>query len=89
MLICVADANVTFGLDLPDQWLFDMIDEFVYQFQSFCQWRHKTKNRTPEEIARLKQNKDVWHVRNVLITLHELCEKVDIQSVLSKGDMYV
>ena len=28
-------------LELPDQWLWDIIDEFIYQFQSFCLWRAK------------------------------------------------
>ena len=27
------------NMQLPNQWLWDMIDEFIYQFQSFCQYR--------------------------------------------------
>lgn len=24
-------------VELPNQWLWDIVDEFVYQFQSYCQ----------------------------------------------------
>ena len=42
-------------MQLPNQWLWDMVDEFVYQFQSFCQYRAKMKNKTEQEIALLRQ----------------------------------
>ena len=28
-------------LDLPVQWLWDMVDEFIYQFADFCRFRTK------------------------------------------------
>ncbi|KAL0394062.1 UNVERIFIED_CONTAM: Eukaryotic translation initiation factor 3 subunit L [Sesamum latifolium] len=43
------------NMQLPNQWLWDMVDEFVYQFQSFCQYRAKMKNKTEQEIALLRQ----------------------------------
>lgn len=43
------------NMQLPNQWLWDMVDEFVYQFQSFCQYRAKMKSKTEQEIALLKQ----------------------------------
>ena len=43
------------NMQLPNQWLWDMVDEFVYQFQSFCQYRAKMKNKTEQEIALLTQ----------------------------------
>lgn len=27
------------ALELPDQWLWELVDEFVYQFQTFAQYR--------------------------------------------------
>lgn len=42
-------------MQLPNQWLWDMVDEFVYQFQSFCQYRAKMKSKTEQEIALLRQ----------------------------------
>ncbi|CAH8272361.1 unnamed protein product [Arabidopsis lyrata] len=44
------------NMQLPNQWLWDMVDEFVYQFQSFCQFRAKLKNKTEQEIALLRQH---------------------------------
>lgn len=43
------------NMQLPNQWLWDMVDEFVYQFQSFCQYRAKMKNKTEQEIVLLRQ----------------------------------
>ena len=47
------------NMQLPNQWLWDMVDEFVYQFQSFCQYRAKMKNKTELEIALLRQHYQV------------------------------
>lgn len=49
-------------MQLPNQWLWDMVDEFVYQFQSFCQYRAKMKSKTEAEIALLKQFDQVFCV---------------------------
>jgi translation initiation factor 3 subunit L len=46
-------------MQLPNQWLWDMVDEFIYQFQSFCQYRAKLKQRTDHELALLKQVDEV------------------------------
>ncbi|KAK1370035.1 hypothetical protein POM88_036127 [Heracleum sosnowskyi] len=43
------------NMQLPNQWLWDMVDEFVYQFQSFCQYQAKMKTKTEQEISLLKQ----------------------------------
>lgn len=48
------------NMQLPNQWLWDMVDEFVYQFQSFCQYRAKMKNKTEQEIALLRQYDQVF-----------------------------
>jgi translation initiation factor 3 subunit L len=47
-------------LELPPQWLVvgDMIDEFIYQFQEFCQYRAKLK-KSNEQINKLKANPQV------------------------------
>ncbi|KAH6577596.1 hypothetical protein BASA50_002927 [Batrachochytrium salamandrivorans] len=69
-------------LDLPSQWLWDIIDEFVYQFQSFSQYRNKLKHKTDEEIALLKERPDVWNVHNVLNVLYSLIQKSKINEQL-------
>ena len=41
------------NMQLPNQWLWDMVDEFVYKFQNFCQYRAKMKNKSEQEIVLL------------------------------------
>jgi translation initiation factor 3 subunit L len=76
-------------LELPIQWLWDIIDEFIYQFQSFCQHRAKlvkkgqnAPNNIHEEINLLKKNNDVWNVHSVLNVLHALVAKSNINKQL-------
>ena len=48
------------SMQLSKQWLWDMVDEFVHWFHSFCQYRAKMKNKTEQEIALLRQNDQVY-----------------------------
>ncbi|KAG7440443.1 uncharacterized protein BT62DRAFT_983109 [Guyanagaster necrorhizus] len=41
-------------LELPEQWLWDIIDEFIYQYQVFCTWRSKVASKTDEELGILE-----------------------------------
>ena len=40
------------NMQLPNGWLWDMIDEFVYQFQSFAQYRGKLSMKSAEEVRK-------------------------------------
>ena len=42
------------NMQLPNPWLWDMIDEFIYQFQSFCQYRAKLKTKSDQELELLR-----------------------------------
>jgi len=64
-------------LELPGQWLWDIIDEFIYQFQSFCQYRSKLKNRPKEELILLQNNAQVWNVTTVINFLQALILKAN------------
>ncbi|XP_071693019.1 uncharacterized protein, partial [Rutidosis leptorrhynchoides] len=72
------------NMQLPNQWLWDMVDEFVYQFQSFCQYRAKMKNKTEQEIALLRQHDKAWNVYGVLNFLQALMEKSSIITILEQ-----
>ncbi|KAJ3054540.1 hypothetical protein HDU99_007752, partial [Rhizoclosmatium hyalinum] len=76
-------------LELPNQWIWDIIDEFIYQFQAFCQWRSKGVKGKEADV--LKERPDVWNVLNVLNVLYSLIQKSTINEQLwvSKhgGDM--
>ena len=55
--------NLVLGLDsaepafeLPSTWLWDIVDEFIYQFQTFHLFRNKVADLSAEEIAMLKEH---------------------------------
>lgn len=50
-----SDSEGPVQLELPEQWLWDIIDEFIYQFQVFCTWRSKVKSKTDDELAMLAE----------------------------------
>jgi len=57
---------------ISSQWAFDIIHEFVYQFQSFCQFRTQVGSRSESEAEVLSERSDLWAVQNVLTYLHRL-----------------
>ncbi|KAK4689290.1 translation initiation factor 3 subunit L, partial [Tremellales sp. Uapishka_1] len=69
-------------LDLPIQWLWDMLDEFVYQFQSFTQYRADTSKKTDEELDMLAEAQQIWSCYSVLNVLYSLVQKSGINEQL-------
>ncbi|XP_051182698.1 uncharacterized protein [Lolium perenne] len=69
---------------LPDKWLWDMVDEFVYQFQRFCQYRAKLKDKSQDQINLLKRFDQAWDVYGVLNYLKALVEKSMIREILER-----
>ena len=67
-----ADSDGPVGLELPNQWLWDIIDEFIYQFQSFCNYRNRLRTKTEEEIALLRDNiqvdKHLYKIIHIVFT---------------------
>lgn len=70
------------NMQLPNEWLWEMVDEFVYQCQSFCQYRAKLTQRLPEEVAALKSYMQVWDPEQALSLLTALVDKSNIRSKL-------
>lgn len=71
--------------DLPPSWLWDMVDEFIYQFETWCQYRARLTSKSTEEIAYLRENDYIWNVQTVLSLLHYLVHKSNIISWLLQG----
>jgi len=71
-------------LTLPVQWIWDIVDEFVYQYQEYCQFQGKIKDRTQEETVLLKQNPQVWNVVRVIKYLIQIINKSDIKNTLER-----
>ena len=59
-----------------------MLDEFVYQFQSFAQWRANPKHKSAEEIEMLAEASEVWSCYSVLNVLYSLVQKSHINEQL-------
>jgi translation initiation factor 3 subunit L len=71
-------------LELPNQWLWDIIDEFIYQFQSFSLFRMRANSGklSEYELQQLKDNPKIWNVHSVLNVLHSLVDKSKINEQL-------
>jgi len=69
------DGDAPADLALPNQWIWDLVDELIYQFQAWSMFRQRLKSKSAEEIAILKQRTDVWSVTSVLGMLHRLAER--------------
>ena len=50
----------------------DIIVEYVYQFQGFCQYRCQLQGRTTEELRMLDANRGAWSIKEVMGTLKAL-----------------
>jgi len=76
-------------LELPDQWLWDIIDEFIYQFRSFSHWRSHIKTKTDEELQLLSTDGgQVWSCYSVLNVLYSFIQKSKItenMAALNRG----
>lgn len=74
------------NLDLPNQWLWDIIDEFIYQFQSFTFFKAKAAaatNLSPEDLDTINKP-SIWNVHAVLNVLYSLVEKSNINEQLKE-----
>lgn len=62
-----------------------MIDEFIYQFNSFCTYRQRValKNDNEEEIQILRESSNTWGCYNVLNVLYSLIQKSQISEQLA------
>ncbi|KAF8483423.1 eukaryotic translation initiation factor 3 subunit 6 [Russula ochroleuca] len=71
-------------LQLPEQWLWDIVDEFIYQFQSFYVWRARVKTKTEEELGMLADGSQaqVWSAYSVLNVLYSLIQKSKINEFI-------
>lgn len=72
-------------LEMPSYyWAWDVIDEFIYQFNSFCSYRQRIalKGDNEEEIGILKENANTWSCYSVLNVLYSLIQKSQISEQL-------
>ncbi|GMH52260.1 hypothetical protein TrLO_g7223 [Triparma laevis f. longispina] len=71
-MLTLKDDTKADAFHVLPEWAFELIHEYVYQFQGFCQFRTHLAQRTAEEKELLEANKDVWDVGTVMKHLHGL-----------------
>lgn len=66
-------------------WAWDVIDEFIYQFNSFCSFRQRValKGDNAEEIQLLRENPNTWGCYSVLNVLYSLIQRSQISEQLA------
>ncbi|CAI5441908.1 unnamed protein product [Caenorhabditis angaria] len=72
-------------ISLPNIWIWDIIDEFVYQFQAFCLYKANPGKRSADEVDELiniEENQNAWNIYPVLNILYSLLSKSQINEQL-------
>jgi translation initiation factor 3 subunit L len=62
-----------------------VIDEFVYQFNSFCSYRNRAARSSdnPDELRVLRENPNTWGCYNVLNVLYSLIQRAQMNEQLA------
>ncbi|KAK7711057.1 hypothetical protein SLS64_005435 [Diaporthe eres] len=68
-------------------WAWDVIDEFIYQFNSFSSYRMRIARQAnnEEEIQNLRENPNTWGCYSVLNVLYSLIQRSNILEQLAAG----
>ncbi|GAB7346213.1 hypothetical protein MBLNU457_4947t1 [Dothideomycetes sp. NU457] len=66
-------------------WAWEVIDEFIYQFNTFCSYRQKValKQDNEEDLAVLRENPSTWGCYSVLNVLYSLIQRSQISEQLA------
>jgi len=82
----ILNSDGPVDLDLPTYyWAWDVIDEFIYQFNSFCTYRQRVakKAQNDEEIQVLRDNPQMWGCYSVLNVLYSLIQRSQMNEQLA------
>lgn len=83
----IVSAPTPLALELPHQWMWDIIDEFIYQFQSCSMLRMRNTKGQPQPTAEeIIEAQRVWNVHSVLNVLHSLIDKSCITEQLKESN---
>jgi translation initiation factor 3 subunit L len=75
-------------LVLPSNWMWDIIDEFTYQFRDFHQYRtnvDELRSNKRGGLQLLKDHPHVWSAQSVIRYLHALVRKANIDITSSRS----
>ena len=77
--------NLQLELVISTQWACDIISEFVYQFQGFCQYRTTIAHKSEEEVYVLANNPDLWSLGMVTRILTDLIRTANTYTNTNKS----
>lgn len=87
LIIDDLEAEEGLSLALPMQWIWDLLDEFVYHYQSYCNFRNKAIKASKEkDVSFLKESPDIFDTKKVLTYLHDLIRTSRIQEYLANPE---
>lgn len=65
-------------IELPNQWLWDIVDEFIYQYQDYCRWRSRSDHKGESAHYFTENDEVIWSYNDVL---NVLCSLVSTSQV--------
>ncbi|KAI9792254.1 MAG: hypothetical protein M1835_007972 [Candelina submexicana] len=81
----ILNSDGPVDLEVPSYyWAWDVIDEFIYQFNSFCSYRNRVARKAEivDEIQLLRENPNTWGCYSVLNVLYSLIQRSQIKEQL-------
>ena len=63
------------GVVLPVEWLYDIIDEFIFQFQAFSNYKTESEKLTDQEKQLLMDNSKTWNPAETTKILYHVALK--------------
>ncbi|KAI9700766.1 MAG: hypothetical protein M1836_002135 [Candelina mexicana] len=81
----ILNSDGPVDLEVPSYyWAWDVIDEFIYQFNSFCSYRNRVARKADivDEIQLLRENPNTWGCYSVLNVLYSLIQRSQIKEQL-------
>merc|ERR1712176_1366812 len=67
LIIDELEEGEEWSFALPAQWIWDILDEFIYHYQTYCNARGKTAKQMKEhDIKEFRDNPDVFETTKVL-----------------------
>eukprot|EP01031_Cornospumella_fuschlensis_P042365 gene42365-51743_t len=72
---------------LTTQWIYDITQEFAYQFQGFCQFRSQHSSHNTETQRLLQANKDAWTLPAAVEMLSKLVRGGKVEGVTGQSPM--
>ncbi|KAK4956184.1 hypothetical protein LTR66_013344 [Elasticomyces elasticus] len=82
----ILNSDGPVDIEVPSYfWAWDVIDEFIYQFNSFCAYRQKValQGNNTEEIQLLRDSPNTWGCYSVLNVLYSLIQRSQINEQLA------